>query len=79
MRTTLDIDADVLLAAKELGRRERKTAGKVISEMARKGMFQAAAPALNFADCFEPIPSRGVVVTDELIRRLLEEDQSSLT
>jgi len=31
MRTTLDIDDDVLQAAKELARRERKTAGAMIS------------------------------------------------
>ena len=33
MRTTLDIADDVLLGAKELARRERKTAGRVVSEL----------------------------------------------
>jgi hypothetical protein len=37
MRTTLDIEEDVLFAAKDLARREKKTAGQVISELARKG------------------------------------------
>jgi hypothetical protein len=31
MRTTLDIDDDVLFAAKEIARREKKTIGKVVS------------------------------------------------
>ena len=38
MRTTLDIDEDVLQAAKELAAREQKTAGKLISEWARRGL-----------------------------------------
>jgi hypothetical protein len=35
MRTTLDIDDDVLEAVKELARREKKTAGAKLSELAR--------------------------------------------
>ena len=38
MRTTLDIDADVLLAAKELAEARRTTAGKIISELVRKAL-----------------------------------------
>ena len=41
MRTSLDIDDDVLQAAKELARAEKKTAGQVLSELARKGLTQA--------------------------------------
>ena len=36
MRTTLDIADDVLFAAKELARREKKPLGQVISELARR-------------------------------------------
>lgn len=35
MRTTLDIDDDLLTAAKELARRERVSAGKVVSRLLR--------------------------------------------
>ena len=38
MRTTLDIDDDVLQAAKELADLRRSTAGKILSELARKGL-----------------------------------------
>jgi hypothetical protein len=38
MRTTLDIDDDVLNAAKELAAARRTTAGRVISELARKAL-----------------------------------------
>lgn len=43
MRTTLDIDDDVLQAAKELADVRGSTAGKVLSELARKGLAPAAA------------------------------------
>jgi hypothetical protein len=38
MRTTLDLDADILQAAKELASARGMTAGQVISELARKGL-----------------------------------------
>ena len=38
MRTTLDIEEDVLLAAKELAEREGSTAGRIISLLARRGL-----------------------------------------
>ena len=38
MRTTLDIDDDVLNAAKELALVQRTTAGRVISELVRKAL-----------------------------------------
>ena len=41
MRTTLDIDDDVLQAAKEIAATEGRTAGKVLSDLARKGLMPA--------------------------------------
>ncbi|HVN63181.1 MAG TPA: hypothetical protein VMT58_00980, partial [Candidatus Binataceae bacterium] len=38
MRTTLDIEDDVLETAKELAARRRTTAGKVISELVRSAL-----------------------------------------
>jgi hypothetical protein len=38
MRTTLDIDDDVLNAAKELAAARRTTAGRVISDLVRKAL-----------------------------------------
>ena len=43
MRTTLDIDDDVLQAAKELAEARGSSAGKVLSELARKGLMPAAS------------------------------------
>ena len=77
MRTTLDIDDDVLRAARELARREKKTAGRVISDLARQAL--AASPLGGERDArglhgFRPFPRRGGIVTNELIDRLREED-----
>ena len=78
MRTTLDIDDDVLHAAKERARREGKTAGRLISELARRALTSPAMPS-NAAEPeafygFRPFPSQGKVVTNEHIDRLREDD-----
>lgn len=80
MRTTLDIAEDVLQAAKELARRENKTAGEVISELARAALTARAlgTPKANEPKArygFRPFPKRGgAVVTNELIDRLRLDD-----
>jgi hypothetical protein len=38
MRTTLDLDPDVLQAAKEIAATQGKSTGKVLSELARRGL-----------------------------------------
>ncbi len=38
MRTTLDIDEDLLQAAKEIAENQGKTAGQVVSELLRKAL-----------------------------------------
>ena len=43
MRTTLDLDEDVLQAAKEIAAARGMTAGKVLSELARRARGDAAA------------------------------------
>ncbi len=42
MRTTLDIDEDVLAAAKDLARSTGSSAGKVISDLARRALAPTA-------------------------------------
>jgi hypothetical protein len=43
VRTTLDLDEDILQAAKELAVVRGMTAGQVVSELARKGLTPATA------------------------------------
>ena len=45
MRTTLNIDGDVLIAAKELARREHKTAGELVSDLMREALRARAGSA----------------------------------
>jgi hypothetical protein len=75
MRTTLDIDDDVLQAAKELAFAERKTAGRVLSDLARKGLTSTITPAgaCEMVDDIPLLPSSGTLVTKELVDRLIEE------
>lgn len=74
MRTTLDIDDDVLHAAKEIARRERRTAGAVISELTRKALTTPPATRdRKAAHGFRPFPARGKVVTNARIDELREE------
>jgi hypothetical protein len=76
MRTTLDIDDDVLRAAKELARREKKTAGRIISELTRRALT-AAPPAVREPKAvhgFRPFAKRGGLVTNAQIDKLREED-----
>ena len=77
VRTTLDVDDDVLASAKEIALREKKTAGQVLSELARKGLTQGgdqgSARSKATAFGFTPFASRGAVVTNDLIRKLRDE------
>jgi hypothetical protein len=45
MRTTLDLDDDVLLAARAHAAREKRSLGAVISELARESLQRPSAPA----------------------------------
>jgi len=78
MRTTLDIANDVLQAAKERARREKKTTGEVISELARSALTAPPdAPTTRAPKSlhgFRPFPKRGGIVTNDLIDTLREED-----
>lgn len=80
MRTTIDIDDEVLLAAKELARRQNRTAGQVISQLLRQAMTQPAAAGgtqAREADAFygfRPFSSRGGLVSDETVERLRDQE-----
>lgn len=79
MRTTLNIDDDLLIAVKEVAARESKSAGAVVSSLLRQslahrspetsGSITESEPEFGF----RPFPKRGGVVTNALIDRLREE------
>ena len=80
MRTTIDMDLDVLTAAKERARRERRTVGSVVSDLLRAAL---AAPARDRATAvnarppvygFRPFPPTGALVTEATIDELSADD-----
>ena len=80
MRITLDIADDVLAVAQQRARRENRTAGEVISDLARAAMTapKPASPKVREPRShygIRPFPKRGkAVVTNELVDKLREGD-----
>ena len=80
MRTTLDIADDVLFAAKEIARREKRPLGQIISDLARRAFAQpefggtggvqppsSRVPKVSqrlAAYGIHPLPPRGGIVTN---------------
>ena len=80
MRTMLDIDDDVLQAAKELAEHEGRTAGQVLSDLARRGILCRNSHEEDSGD--EPfvmkngwlvLRSRGRIVTSAMVKRIQQE------
>ena len=77
MRTTLDIDEDVLQAAKEIARYEKTSAGRVISRMFRRGFASQNAnngATREYRNGIPQLPSRGEIVTMEHIQKIMDEE-----
>lgn len=84
MRTTLDIDEDVLVAAKELARRQKLSAGRVVSQLLRASLTgEPHAPAGVSGSAhgdsaprsvagFCPFPAGRAIVTNDAVNRLRE-------
>ena len=75
MRTTLDIDEDVLAAAKELARRQRVSTGTMVSRLLRRGLTGQGRSLQAIGDVesttsrtagFRPFPAQRVVTNDEV-------------
>ena len=73
MRTTLDIDDDVMAAARELARDEGTSIGAVVSDLARRGLMPARVERRHGRPVIRA-PAGAPPITPELIRRALDED-----
>ncbi len=83
MKTTLNIDQDVLQAVKELARHQHKTVGQMVSELLRAALNQTKTLSSDLADLqvsespamngIQPFASRGTVVSNQLIDDLKED------
>lgn len=75
MRTTLDIEADILQAAKEIAAKEKTTAGAVISRLARRGLVpQGSDGEVKIRNGVPMLPRRDEVITLEHVQRLMDEE-----
>lgn len=73
MRTTLDLEDDVLFAAKEIARREDTTLGKVVSELARRSLRRKVEVTKRTGIPQLPFKPEGRVVSLELVNELRDE------
>jgi len=75
MRTTLDLDDDVLQAIKEIGSMHKKTAGQVLSELARKALAPAVPSRARVRNGVPLLPTRpgAPIMTMADVNRLRDE------
>ena len=76
MRTTLQIDDDVMEAAKEIARLKNQGIGRAISELARRGLVPDAAPTVEIQNGIPVWTHRpgAVAITSEMVRNLAEDE-----
>lgn len=78
MRTTIRIDDDVLLAVQERARREKRSAGQVISQLVRQALTGHGRQPDDRPSAgqhgFQPLPHRGAAISNALIDRLREDE-----
>ncbi len=74
VRTTLDIDEDVLRTAKELAARRGTTAGRVLSELARSALApRGRSERIRNGVPILPPRKHERLVTPEMVNRLRDE------
>jgi hypothetical protein len=76
VRTTLDIDDDVLQAVKELGGMRKKTAGQILSELARKALCPPRKyDVRNGVPIIHRTPGAPLITTADVKRLQEDEDE----
>lgn len=73
MRTTLELDDDVMAAARELAAAQRTSIGAVVSELARRGLTPARVDTSGPLPVIR-VPRGSAPITLEMVRRALDED-----
>jgi methyl coenzyme M reductase beta subunit len=71
VRTTVNLDDDVLLAVQKRARREGRGVGEVLSELVRRALTDGLVNQREVGrHGFHPLPQRGRPVSNALINRL---------
>jgi len=75
MRTTVDIEEDVLRIAKSLASERGESLGRVLSELARRGLTPSTEP-LEFRNGIPVLPRKpgAKPVTSEHVKELLDSE-----
>lgn len=73
MRTTIDVDDDVLTAAKAIARQKNETIGKVVSDLARQALRPRAAPSNRNGVPLLFVRNRDAIVTLDTVNALRDE------
>ncbi len=74
MRTTLNISDDVLAAVKSLAAQQHQSAGKVISDLARKALTRPSTSQQRNRVPLLPANQQAQAVTMELVNELRDGD-----
>ena len=74
MRTTVNLDEDVLSAVKELARSRQTSIGKELSFLVRQALQGASRGRGDEVAGFEPFPAEGRLITNDLISRLRDKE-----
>jgi hypothetical protein len=73
VRTTVDIDEDVLLATRELARQRGVSMGQVLSDLARQALSSSGGATTRNGLPLFPVSDGAGVVTPDLVKRLHDE------
>jgi negative regulator of replication initiation len=74
MRTTLEIDDDVLQAARSVAAAEGKNIGKALSDLARRGLAPRSQSKTRSGFPVFDVPPDAAPITLELVKDALDEE-----
>lgn len=74
MRTTLSIDDDLLVQAREIADQQQRSLGAVVSDYLRKSM-KPDDPAPLYRNGIKLLPRTGRTITLEMVNALRDDDE----
>lgn len=74
MRTTLTIDDDLLLRAKEIADHQQRSLGAVVSDYLRRSL-KPDDPAPAYRNGIQLLPKTGQTITLEMVNALRDDDE----
>lgn len=76
MRTTVSLDSDIYETAMHLSQTSGQRLGKVLSDLARRGLIQNAAPVKNIKARFPvfSVPANAPIIPASRVQRVIDEE-----